>query len=123
MTGLKRIRCATKAGGTVGCPSRIGAGRAYFPWRLLTRSRRKTTKRLARTKPHKKTVPQPPPVSEISCTGVAVASAGAWTVTGLLKGITAGKNAKGIHYQAAKAFAAGKKKPLSAILNAFTYGD
>jgi len=48
---------------------------------------------------------------------------GAWTVAGILKGLAAGKNAKGIHYQAAKAFATGKKKPLSSILGAFTYGD
>jgi hypothetical protein len=44
----------------------------YWLPRPLTRSKRKTTTNPASTKPHKKSVPQPPPVSVISSTGVEV---------------------------------------------------
>lgn len=48
---------------------------------------------------------------------------GAWTVSGIVKAIAAGKHGAGIHKSASKAFAEGKGKPLGAIMKAFAYGD
>ena len=47
---------------------------------------------------------------------------GAWTLLGLIEGLTAGRDAKGVHFQATKRFAEGRKKKHSVMLRAFSYG-
>jgi hypothetical protein len=48
---------------------------------------------------------------------------GAWTVGGLVRGITAGKDGRGIHREAARAFATGMGKPAGSMYRAFAHGD
>ncbi len=62
------------------------------------------------------------PWTHIMVLNKSYAYPGAWTVEGLVRGLVAGKNGKGIHLSAAKAFATGKGKPLSKILGSFTHG-
>jgi hypothetical protein len=47
----------------------------------------------------------------------------AYTVLGILRGVAAGKSLKGIHREAAKAFAKGQNKSVGTMLRALTFGD
>ncbi|MBW2276926.1 MAG: hypothetical protein JRF63_05500 [Deltaproteobacteria bacterium] len=48
---------------------------------------------------------------------------GAWTVGGLISGITSGQDGRGIHREAAKAFAKGMDKPFGVVVRTFAHGD
>jgi hypothetical protein len=48
---------------------------------------------------------------------------GAWTVGGLIRGIAAGQDGRGIHREAARAFARGMDKPFGVVVKTFTHGD
>jgi hypothetical protein len=48
---------------------------------------------------------------------------GAWTVGGLIRGITAGQDGRGIHREAAKEFAKGMEKPFGVVVRTFAHGD
>ncbi len=47
----------------------------------------------------------------------------AFTVLGMIQAVVAGKDAKGIHQQAARAFAKGQGRSLGTMLRALSYGD
>jgi hypothetical protein len=47
----------------------------------------------------------------------------AFTVLGILGGIAAGKDHRGIHQEAVKAFAEGQKRPADILMRVFSYGD
>jgi hypothetical protein len=47
---------------------------------------------------------------------------GAFTVHGIVEGLTRGEDARGVHRQAALRFAEGRHKPLGTMLRAFAYG-
>jgi hypothetical protein len=44
-------------------------------------------------------------------------------VGGLIRGLTAGQDHRGIHREAAKAFAKGMEKPYGVIVKTFAHGD
>lgn len=48
---------------------------------------------------------------------------GAWTVGGLISGITSGQDGRGIHREAARAFAKGMDKPFGVVVTTFAHGD
>ncbi len=47
----------------------------------------------------------------------------AFTVLGILRGVAAGKDLKGIHREAVRAFAEGQKRPAGSMMKALSYGD
>lgn len=48
---------------------------------------------------------------------------GAWTVGGLIRGIASGQDGRGIHREAARAFAKGMDKPFGVVVRTFAHGD